>query len=76
MSKETTVRASASGIGFAGLLTIALIVLKIAGVGIMADASWLWCFAPLVVVPALAIAFVLFAAFIMLMAVALDSRGR
>lgn len=44
--------ASASGIGFGGLLTIAFIVLKLCGI---IDWSWLWVLSPLWISAALVI---------------------
>lgn len=43
MSENRTV-ASSSGIGFAGLLTVAFIVLKLAGI---INWSWIWVLSPL-----------------------------
>ena len=42
--EKATAKASASGIGFAGLLTIAFIVLKLCHV---IDWSWIWVLSPL-----------------------------
>jgi len=41
---EVSAKASAGGIGFTGLLTIAFIVLKLVGV---IDWSWIWVLSPL-----------------------------
>lgn len=41
---EVSAKASASGIGFTGLLTIAFIVLKLVGV---INWSWIWVLSPL-----------------------------
>ena len=41
---EVSAKASAGGIGFTGLLTIAFIVLKLVGV---IDWSWFWVLSPL-----------------------------
>jgi hypothetical protein len=46
MSKVTAT-ASSSGIGFFGLLTIVFIVMKLAGIGAVAQWSWLWVLSPL-----------------------------
>ena len=43
-NEKATAKASASGIGFAGLLTIAFIVLKLCHV---IDWSWIWVLSPL-----------------------------
>lgn len=46
MNNETkTVRSG--GIGFCGLLTIVFITLKLAGIGPVANWSWLWVLSPL-----------------------------
>lgn len=39
--------ASSGGIGFAGLLTILFIGLKLGGVGVVATWSWWWVLSPL-----------------------------
>ena len=41
---EVSAKASAGGVGFTGLLTIAFIVLKLVGV---IDWSWIWVLSPL-----------------------------
>ena len=44
MKEKNTSNASGGGIGFAGVLTIVFIVLKLCGV---IDWSWLWVLSPL-----------------------------
>ena len=51
-NNKATATASASGIGFAGLLTIAFIVLKLCNV---IDWSWIWVLSPLWISAGLAI---------------------
>lgn len=62
---------SSSGIGFAGLLTVAFVVLKL--VGVIAW-SWWWVLSPLWIAVALSLALLLIAGIIALIAVALDRR--
>lgn len=58
--------ASASGIGFGGLLTIAFIVLKLCGI---IDWSWLWVLSPLWISAALVVAILVILGIIGLIAV-------
>ena len=58
--------ASASGIGFGGLLTIAFIVLKLCGI---IDWSWLWVLSPLWISAALVVAILVILGIIWLIAV-------
>ena len=60
--------ASASSIGFGGLLTIAFIVLKLCGI---IDWSWLWVLSPLWISAALVITILVILGIIWLIAVAL-----
>lgn len=47
MSESNTSSSSRGGIGFAGLLTILFIGLKLGGVGAVATWSWWWVLSPL-----------------------------
>lgn len=50
------------GVGFCGLLTIALVVLKIAGV---TDMSWFWVFSPIILLGILILLVILITLFIL-----------
>lgn len=56
MSKE---KSSSGGIGFAGLLCIVFITLKLIGVSQVANWSWWWVLSPIWISVALAIAIVI-----------------
>lgn len=56
MKNNNTAKASASGIGFTGLLTIAFIVLKLIGV---ISWSWLWVLSPIWIPAILAIVIII-----------------
>lgn len=49
---QTIVKSSGTGIGFTGLLTIVLLILKATG---CIACSWWWVFAPLWIAPAIAL---------------------
>lgn len=57
MSNTTTQTASRGGIGFLGLLTIVLLVLK--ATGYLPNLSWVWVFAPLWIPVAITLAFLI-----------------
>jgi membrane protein YdbS with pleckstrin-like domain len=69
VSKNVSTSSSSSGIGFAGLLTIAFIVLKLTSVIAW---SWLWVLSPLWISAALALVALLIFAIIMLIIAAVD----
>ena len=68
MSNSATATASSGGIGFAGLLTIVFIVLKLCGI---ITWSWLWVLSPIWIGAALAIAILIIIGIIALIGAAI-----
>lgn len=68
MSENRTV-ARSSGIGFAGLLTVAFIVLKLAGI---INWSWIWVLSPLWISAGLAL---IFCVIILIIAIIVKIKG-
>lgn len=61
MKNENTI-VNKGGVGFCGLLTIALIVLKVAGV---TDMSWFWVFSPIIFVAILVLLILLITLYVL-----------
>lgn len=70
---RTTTASSSSGIGFASLLTIVFIVLKLIGV---IDWSWIWVLAPLWISVALTVVLLLIIGAVTLVFASLKSNRR
>ena len=70
-SNNTKAQASSGGIGFAGLLTVAFIVLKLCGV---IKWSWIWVVSPIWISAALTVGILLIAGIIYLIAHIVKSR--
>ena len=72
-NNKTTATASGGGIGFAGFLAIAFIILKLCGV---ISWSWLWVLSPIWI--SLGIALILFAiaGILILIAIIADKHGK
>ena len=71
MSSYSKASVSSGGIGFAGLLTIAFIVLKLCGI---IDWSWLWVLSPLWIGAALVITILIIIGIFTLIGIALSQK--
>lgn len=70
---KVTATASSGGIGFAGLLTIVFIVLKLCGV---ISWSWLWVLSPIWISFGLALILFAIAGILILIAIIADKHGK